>query len=758
MQNETQSTLCYRVNGLELDLGTCELRHDGDVINLPKLSFDLLASLARHAPNVVTIDGLIEDVWDGRIVSEETVTQRVKLLRGALAEHGYTKQLITTVRGRGYRLASPVERLDTREEVDEPVETPPYRRFVRAGLYLALVVGLGIAASRLLPIDPFEAVDDKSIAVLPFADFTADRKAGYLGDGIAEELLNRFAQIPGLHVASRTSSFKFRDGEEDIRSIADQLGVRNVLEGSVRKSDGRLRITVQLIDAVDDRHIWSEQFDSRLTDVLAVQEQIAAAVVDRFRLALPIAASRAEDIDPRALDLYMQGRHDLRTRTATSLESAVKTLEMVIEIQPDFAPGYAALAAAYIDLPRRGNFSMDEAERRAGSALEKALELDSNLAEAHATLGLLRMVTSDLSGAQLSLRRAIELNPNLAEAHLWLGHSLRGQNRFDEARELFERALLLDPMNVAVIDALTFDLMGDGDYDAAIRQFQRRLRIEPAGGETYRLMAMTARTFGRLDSAVQWAREAVAADPDGPLNINELVMAYSAIGEMGLAAELADQAYSMAPDNHWVALLKAFTYINSGDFDSLNAFADDQLALVATSQSAVLSQADRIRLAIGGLASMFSRDYSEAERRIELALGDPLTSLLEIQFSIGLLGALGYAYDQNGKPDRAEETLQMTLELIGDQKGWVFQHLIYADSIASIQLMRGDRHAAIATMRQAIADGWTGHRGFLHSPLWRELYESDGEFRAMMDELYSRIDAMRESIRPLDQPDADDTA
>ncbi len=201
--------------------------------------------------------------------------------------------------------------------------------------------------------------------------------------------------------------------------------------------------------------------------------------------------------------------------------------------------------------------------------------------------------------------------------------------------------------------------------------------------------------------------------------------------------------------------MKSFTYINSGNFDSLNAFTDAQLELVDLCQSAMLGQADRMRLAMGGLASMFSRDFAEAERRIELALGEPLTSLLEIQFSIGLLGALAYAYDQNQKTDLAEDTLQLIRGLIEEQKGWVFQHLIYADSIASIQLMRGNRDAAIATMRQAIADGWTGHRGFLLAPLWRELYESDGEFRVIMDELHLRIDAMRKSIRSVAQPDAE---
>ena len=224
-----------------------------------------------------------------------------------------------------------------------------------------------------------------------------------------------------------------------------------------------------------------------------------------------------------------------------------------------------------------------------------------------------------------------------------------------------------------------------------------------------------------------------------------MVMAYSAIGELGLATELAEEAYTKAPDNHWVAALRAFTFINSGDFDSLRRFTDQQLQLIDTN-AAVLTQADRMRFALAGLASNFNRDFVETERRIELALGDPLTSLLEIQFSIGMLGTLAHAYDANGKTELAEQTIQQTLDLIEEQKGWVFEHLIYADSVAAFDLMHGNRDAAVTRMKQAIEDGWTGHRGFLLSPLWQPLYESDEEFRTLMDQLYARIDVMRKSV------------
>lgn len=743
MQDDSQTTPRYRVNGLNVDLGTCEVTFKDKAIALPKLSFDLFASLIRNAPNVVTIDRLIDEVWSGRIVAEETVTQRVKLLRDALSAAGYGKELVATVRGRGYRLAWPVERVDNTEATQS-------RRSRRLGA--AAIVSVALAAGGMIALTMLEnaapPLNDNSIAVLPFVDFSADNNVGYVGDGIAEELLNRFAGIPGLHVTSRTSSFAFRDPTDDIRSIAAQLGVRTVLEGSVREFDGQLRITVQLIDAMSDRHIWSQTFDRELTDVLNIQDDVATAVLDRFRLSSPaILTSDEVQLGPDAVDSYLRGRHMLRKRTAASLESAIELFERVIEIQPNYAPAHAALAAAYIDFSRRGNLSIDEAERQASRAVNQALEIDSELAEAHSTLGLLRLSAGDTEGAEAALRHAIKLNPNLADASLLLGYTLNATHRPDEAMTMFERTLALDPMNVSALDALAFGLMADGDYDAVIRQFQRRLRIENRNGESYRLMAMTARTFGRLEQAVLWAREAVAADPEGPLNINELVMAYSAIGELDIASELARRSYEQAPDNHWVALLRAFTFINSGDFAALSTFAEDQLLLVDPAENAILSQADRMRLAIVGLASFYAGDFISAEHYFTRTLGEPLTSVLEIQFTIGLMGALAYSHEQNGNPQKFEQTLHTLEELVADQTGWVNQHLVYADSIAAVQLMRGDRDAAIATIRQAIADGWTGHRGFLYGPLWSDFYASDDEFRSIMDELRSRIDSMKRKIR-----------
>lgn len=740
MTAEPDNTGRYRVGGLSIDLGTCAAVYKDKTIELPRLSFDLLVTLIRHAPNVVTFDTLIEEVWDGRVVAEETVTQRVKLLRDALTDAGYTSQLVTTVRGRGYRLATPVEYEEV-GDVSPPAMQP--RNIVVVASLAVLVVAAGIYA--WLQSSSTISAAERSVAVLPFDDFTQDRQIGYLGDGIAEELLNRLAQIPGLHVTSRTSSFAVRD-DKNLRSIAEELGVRSILEGSVRRADDKIRVTVQLIDALEDKHLWSEQFDRELTDVLDIQDEVAKAIAERFRLTLDAGVPPYRQLDEHAVELYLQARRSLRERSASTLQSAVDALEVLVELEPGYAPGWATLAEAYIELARRSNYPMDEADSRAGEALRLALEIDNGLPEAHATLGLLRMSTGDSEGAFNALQQATTLNPNLAEAHLWLGHLLRSKNRFDEARTAYQRASMLDPLNLAVNDALTFDLMQGGDYDAGIRHFERRLRIEPQSAETYRLMAIAGRTYGRLVDAVIYARQAVQLDPDSPLNLSELAMAYSAIGELDLALGLTDAAWEIAPDNHWVAMLRAFTYINRGEFPALNDFAEQQLKLVDIDADTVLTQADRIRLSIGGLASSFSHDFEAAESRIERALGASPTSVLEIQFTIGMLGALAYAYEQNGKPDRAEQTLVLCMDLIEQQQDWASRHLIYADSIAAIQLMRGDTAAAIETMRRTIANGWTGHRGFLYAPLWQQLYRENAEFREMMDALQEDIDAMRESL------------
>ncbi len=730
----------YRIVDLVLDVDTQSVDRDGREIQLPKLSFDVLLTLARRAPAVVSTDDLMQEVWGDVVVNDETITQRIKLLRNALGETGKESH-IATVRGRGYRLVGTVERLDT--ELGAVAASVKWR--VPSVLVATLVIVIGATwwwngRSETPP------TAWNSIAVLPFVNMTDDEQTEYFSDGMSEALLNRLAQLPGLRVPSRTSSFYFKDKDLTLPEIARELDVATVLEGSVRRSQDRVRITVQLIDARADTHIWSGEFDRELTDVLAVQDEVAAAVVEALNLPSIVAQTApigggATDRTVEAYDRFLQARRLSYDPTPRSLEQAIELLEEANALA-DYAPAQALLATTYLDLAWRGNFPRQQAIERARQALETALAIDDQSAEVHSAVAVFKGLTGDADGEETALRRAIALNPNYADAHLLLGFNLRGQRRTAEATQSYQTALSLDPFNPAVLDEISIDHMLNGNYSAAITQFQRRLLLQPDRSETYRQMALWARSYGHLDDALLWARKAVELDPEGPLNVNELIMANSALGEFEIATTWLDRAYEQAPHNHWVIVMKAYTAFNRGDFEGLRAFTDMQLEQVPPQGPEPLPQLARVRLSLAGLSANYFGDFERAAVLYERAIGPPHTQVLEPQFFVSALAQLSWAYHKLGRDEEAEETVERCLSIVGEQSGWLSKRLIYPDVIAGVHAVRGEHEEAIAVIARAIDDGWSGLPVLQNAPQFKVLHQYSG-FRSLMNELDRRIAEMR---------------
>src|SRR5271163_80463 len=334
----------FRVADLEVDIGKAEVTRGDEKIALPKLSFDLLCALINAAPAIVTNDDLLQQVWPGLMVSPESVAQRVKLLRSAIGDDSQQPKYILGVRGRGYRLIPAVERLTeskspTGDAVIPPANMPDVtvpggpespalkrsnHRLRPLIIGAAIAIGLGAVVALALRIwspnrsgaqtPAVAAIPDKSIAVLPFVDMSEKKDQEYFADGMAEEIIDVLVKIPGLKVIGRTSSFQFKGKTEDLRSIASQLGVAFVLEGSVRKAGDRLRVTAQLINSGNGTNLWSQNYDRDLSDVLKVQDEIAIALVR----ALQIEVSPLQGLEARpalrnteAHALYLHGLHDV---------------------------------------------------------------------------------------------------------------------------------------------------------------------------------------------------------------------------------------------------------------------------------------------------------------------------------------------------------------------------------------------------------------------------------------------------------------
>ncbi len=353
----------------------------------------------------------------------------------------------------------------------------------------------------------------RSIAVLPFADMSPEGDQEYLGDGLAEEVLNVLALLPELHVAARTSSFAFKGRGYSIQEIGRELGVATVLEGSVRKAGDQLRITAQLTTVADGYHLWSQTYQRQMADVFAIQDEIARAIVDILRVKLlgeqdrPLV--RAATKSPEAYDLYLKGRHYWYRRYRVGLQTAQEYFRRAIEADADYAPPYAGMADVHIVLGIYGLIPPDEARSMAEKAAKKALALDRQLAEAHFSTALVLFFSRDYDGSDRALQRAIELNPNFAKAHVWRAFVLIVVGiRRDEGLAEAERARTLAPDSAYILACAGIATAWAGRRQDAIQYLERALELEPGdvlalycAGACYSAVGRYEEAFAALQKA-----------------------------------------------------------------------------------------------------------------------------------------------------------------------------------------------------------------------------------------------------------------
>lgn len=324
---------------------------------------------------------------------------------------------------------------------------------------------------------------DNSIAVLPFENMSGDAEQEYFVDGLTEDLITDLSNIEDLKVVARTSVFAFKGKQDDVRKIGEELNVKNVLEGSVRKSNDRLRITAQLIDVDTGFHRWSGRFDKSMDDVFAVQDEITLAIVDALSLKI-LGEEKSEVIEhetenSEAYDNYLRGRFYVNNKNEKNLNLAIGFFEEAIAGDPNFAPAYAGLAHAYSLLPAFSPIPTSEANARAKEYAMKALEIDDTLAEAHALAGDVKIIESDWEGAEKDYLHAIQLNPGFAPSYNKYGYNLMCRGRFEEGVDMMRKAIELDPYNLNYTRNLGRIFHFEGSYDDAVSVLQGTLDVNP---------------------------------------------------------------------------------------------------------------------------------------------------------------------------------------------------------------------------------------------------------------------------------------
>ncbi|HSM05580.1 MAG TPA: tetratricopeptide repeat protein [Longimicrobiales bacterium] len=469
-------------------------------------------------------------------------------------------------------------------------------RMIIAALALAVTVllvdrfaGRAVVAE---PPGPQPAMLGASIAVLPFVNLSSDPEQEFFSDGISEELLNLLAQIPDLRVAARTSSFQFKGENQDVTEIGRQLNVAHVLEGSVRRSGGDVRITAQLIDADNGYHLWSDTYTRELEDIFRLQDEISGAIVGALReeLGLDLRSGMARDVstsNEEAYEAFLRGRHLVVQRTRPTIEAAIEEFRTAVTLDPEYALAHAELALAinFLDYQQYGDLSRPEILERGGPHVERALELDPGLAEAHAAQGHYQIAAQQPTRALTSLDRAVEINPNYAAAHNWRANILFDElGRYREALEEYEVALTLDPLSVPAQANVLRSLYTRRQVAEAEALFGKLRRIAP--GLALFLKHEEVAQHGRFAEAAGILVEALREEPGAAR------FTY-ALGRLLGRLDLLDEAVRLVPEQNsffFAAAGDPRAWLDATDRDLANE--PDNLALLALRGTALAAMGD----------------------------------------------------------------------------------------------------------------------------------------------------------------------
>jgi TolB-like protein/DNA-binding winged helix-turn-helix (wHTH) protein/Flp pilus assembly protein TadD len=563
MEASTATARVLRFGIFELNAQSGELRRHGLKIRLPDQSFQILRLLLDRPGEVVAREELRRHLWTSETFVDFDVglNSAIRKLREALDDSADNPRFVETLPRRGYRFIASVQPATT-EQVPEPVAAPTTAGGRARPLWIAGALALAVSIATLIVGDergwwerlrPGPASQQiRSLAVLPFENLTGDSAQDYFVDGMTDALTTDLAQVGGLQVTSRTSAMRYEPGaRKPLPAIGKELNVDALLQGAVVRSGQHVRITAQLIDAATDRHVWAQSFESELSDVLALQQQIARSIAAAIqgRLAPPPAprTERRLAVDPQAYDSYLKGLAAQGRQSYDGHRNAVAYFEDAVARQPDFAMAYAALAQAQSQFLFGGPLSPRETIPKAEAAARKALELDDRLAQAHRSLGaILHNFYWRWEDGDKEFARARELSASSSESQPAAAAVLIRSGRFEEAIADAERARKLDPLAFTTYMNLAFAYRAAGQYDRAIAEIRRALEIVPGQNRAHFQLGVTFLFMGRLNDAIGELETAVKLNQGNPRLQAYLGYAYAAAGRPLAARRILKELESRA--------------------------------------------------------------------------------------------------------------------------------------------------------------------------------------------------------------------
>jgi TolB-like protein/DNA-binding winged helix-turn-helix (wHTH) protein/Flp pilus assembly protein TadD len=594
-----------RFGTYEISFQSGEVRKAGLRIRVQQQPMKLLEILLEHPGEVVTREELRSRVWLNESFGDfdQALNIAIGKLRSALEDSAENPRFIETLPKLGYRFIADVSVLDANASTKRPESvagdlpgqerrTEPGQKLQGAGLAVAskdrlwltsgvigalaviIIISLPILSVWLFRSRGPAPAGIRSIAVLPLENLSGDASQNYFADGMTDELITDLAQISALRVISRTSVMVYKGARKPLPQIARELNVDAVVEGTVLRSNDRVRITAQLIEASTDKHLWSKSYEGDLRDTLTLQKKVASAIADQIRINLTpqeqAVLKNLKVVNPEAYESYLKGRYFWNKRTADGLKAALAYFKQAIEEDPKYAQAYSGLADTYALLGdwQYAVMTSKEAFPQAKAAAIKALELDSTLGEAHNSLAfVLDGFDWDFDSAAKEFQRAIELNPGYATAHHWYAWHLSLLSRYDEAIAEMRKAENLDPLSLIINADLAELLVLAHADDESIQQSHKTIEMDPNFALAHNQLAQAYLQEHMYDEAVAELKTAVQLSGGSPAFIANLARAYVASGKRSEAVKLladlkkrSNATYSNAPEI-------AIVYVSLGDKD-----------------------------------------------------------------------------------------------------------------------------------------------------------------------------------------------
>jgi TolB-like protein/DNA-binding winged helix-turn-helix (wHTH) protein/Tfp pilus assembly protein PilF len=567
-----------RIGAWRVDAAREEISKDGATVKLERRLMQLLLCLADHPGQILSVEQLLDRVWTGVVVTQDSVYQAVASLRRILGDDASEPTYITNIPRRGYSLIAPVSPwVDAAETAAG--KAGPRLWWVAGSIFAALILALGylltdkrwpsktvvekpradsVVRAAGLARRPIPA---KSVAVLPFIDLSEKKDQQYFADGMAEEIIDRLVQVPDLRVPARTSSFYFKGTSANIADIALQLGVANILEGSVRTSGNRVRVIAQLVRADDGYHVWSQSYDRELRDIFELQDDIATAIASAMQISLsgaPLGRERGGTQNLEAYQLYLRAQSSVTVDSSpATIKAAQNLLRQAVKLDPNYGLAWTLLASMSIALVDNSNLSRDEGYEEARLLAMHAIELSPRVAEPHAILAYMyRTRDWDWSAAKAELRLALSADPADPVSLMLDGLLSMTLGEHEKAEQELRAAVDRDPLFNYANFNLGNALYLRGKYSEAETTFRRLLDISPGFQWTRPYLAKTLLAEGRPDAAL----DALQPMEEGAMKLDYLPVILIASGRAAEAntALQALIAHYAATDASCIAMTYAY--------------------------------------------------------------------------------------------------------------------------------------------------------------------------------------------------------